>query len=210
MLFRSIVYQMVGVLAVGFDLPQRVWGLLVESGFTTPFSPAQGYWYAFALGCPAAVFCFSFAFASLATSRAQVAVAWLFGLIASGAVLGISLLTELFLWGRVNGYVALPVLLAASAGIGLAGYIAYQRKEGISRPTRMQGGRGWIVIAIVVVALLLVLAFYLVAAPYHTELNQAERSSADRASAATSATERSPNNAIPTTMPSTSAERRLP
>jgi len=89
-----ILFLALGLLAVGLDLPQRVWRLFVETGLTEPFPDAeQSYLYALALTFPLAVFALAFAFAALATSR--TAVAWSGGLAAnhhhraarSGAVL---------------------------------------------------------------------------------------------------------------------------
>lgn len=148
------------LLAIGLDLPQRLWGIFVNSGFTEPCPPAEGYTYALAFSVPVAAFAFSFAIAALERSRGFVLFAGLLGAVCAGAILGLGLLCERWLWGYFTGMVCSPALLALGAAGLFAGYLRYLRKEGISRPTPFAGAGGrwlWLVLGIAVFVILAVL-----------------------------------------------------
>jgi hypothetical protein len=144
-----------GLLSVALDLPQLVWGVFVNSGFTEPFPEARpGFIYALAFAIPAAAYAATFAVASIAQTRGTVGVSWILGGIGAGAVMGAGFIAEGLLWEELNGYVSTPLLLAATALAAQGGYYAYTRKEGVSRPAPMAGGGSrwwlWIVVAAVV------------------------------------------------------------
>ena len=153
-----------GSLAIWLDLPQRLWGLVVESGFTEPFPPVEyGFLYLLAVVASLGVFAFTFAIASLANSRGLVAGAGLAGVLCAAILLALGLLAEYLLWQNrpLNGYITCPALAAVSTMVLLLGYLAYvHRKEGISRPSPMaRGGRGWWTAVIVVIIMVIVVAF---------------------------------------------------
>lgn len=140
------------LLAIGLDLPQRLWGIFVNSGFTEPFWTAEGYTYALAFSVPAAVFAFSFAMSALAKWSSFVLFSGLLGAGCAAAILGLGLLCEQWLWGYLTGMVSCPALLALGAAGLFAGYLQYLRKEGISRPVPLGGASRvplWYVMGIV-------------------------------------------------------------
>lgn len=151
-----LAFTTIGTLAVALDWPQALWGLVVSSGFTEPF-PAVRYTflYPLAVAVPFAVLAFSFTIGSLASSRGMASGAGILGVVAAGAVLGISMLLEAGLWQRPNGVLSVPALAALGAGALEAGYLLYRRKEGVSRPAPLGGRRAiwiWLLIASGVVA----------------------------------------------------------
>jgi len=154
-----LVFTGAAVLAVWLDLPQRLWGLVVESGFTEPFVPVPNGWvYVLVVVLPMSAFCFGFALASVASSRVLVGGAGLAGVICAGIVTALGIGAEVLLWNDANGFIVCPVLLASGAMVLLLGHAVYVRKEGVSRPTPMDsGGWRWWIAGIVVLALLLFL-----------------------------------------------------
>lgn len=154
----------VGLISVALDLPQLVWGIFVNSGFTEPFPETRpGFIYALAFAIPAAAYAATFAVASIAQTRGTVSVSWILGGIGAAAVMGAGFIAEWLLLEELNGYVSTPLLLAATALAAQGGYYAYTRKEGVSRPAPMAGGGSrwwlWIVVAAVVFFFLSVLLF---------------------------------------------------
>jgi len=157
-------FVIVGLLSVALDLPQLVWGVFVNSGFTEPFPEARpGFIYALAFAIPAAAYAATFAVASVAQTRGTVALSWILGGIGAAAVMGGGFIAEWLLWDELNGYVSTPLLLAATALAVQGGYYAYTRKEGISRPAPLAGGGSrwwlWIIVAAAVFLFLFVLLF---------------------------------------------------
>ncbi len=155
-----LVLTVGGTAAIALDAPQRLWGLVVESGFTEPF-PACKYRFLYwlAVAAPLAVFAFGFALAAVARSAATAQAAGLAGLLSAGGVVGAGFLCECMLWRRLNGYVSVPALLAGSAAVLGLGHLAYQRKEGVARPAAMGGGRRWPWAIALAVAAVLIPAF---------------------------------------------------
>jgi len=158
----------VGLLSGLFDLPQRVWGLLFESGFTVPFRQLhQPTVYALAIAAPVAVFgeCFA-AGASLRTPSGMNTV-WLRGLFVVGILmLGVSLL-EQQCWKEVTGVMMVPALIFW-AGLRLTwSYRDYRWKEGVSGLPRMivshRGSRLWLVLLIVLAVVVAMAVLFLFA-----------------------------------------------
>jgi hypothetical protein len=173
-----LLFTVVGLLAVGLDLPQALWGLFVSSGYTEPFPPAGPRFlqYGLAFAVPAAAYAFTYAFAALAGSRGAVMASWfLGGLIAGGTVLA-GILIENGLWGEANGFVTCPALLALAPLALLAGYVRYLRKEGVSRPSPLHASsRGWLwLILAVVLGLLLVMFTLFVRKEQAVEMKRAQ------------------------------------
>jgi len=158
-------FCLLGVASIALDLPQRLWALVVETGFTEPFPVCEmPSLYLLAVAVPLAVYAFGFAIAAVAGSRGLVAVSWLFAGAAAGAVVGAGCIVEALLWQTVHGW-AVAVVLLALAPLGLLlGYFGYVRKEGVSRPTPMQGRSSWWIVFLVlgVVLLLLFLMYFMV------------------------------------------------
>ena len=155
------VFTVGGTLAIALDLPQALWSIFVNSGFTEPFPACEPrFLYTLAVACPLAVFAFTFATASNAGSRGLAGWSWLPGILLAGGVLLGGFLCERPLWQELNGFVACPALLALGAAALLVGYQAYVRKEGISRPAPMaSGGARWVWVVVIVLAVLMLLSF---------------------------------------------------
>jgi hypothetical protein len=164
----------IGLLCIALDLPQRLWGLVVESGLTEPFPHAEGPWYAFACCTPLAVFACVFVLAALARTPARVGLASILGLLGAGVATGVALAAEAVVWYAVHfrpsavstaedltwkgptGLIACPALLVLAAAILGLGLVFYERKEGVSRPGAPEAASGfrwwiWIVVALLVV-----------------------------------------------------------
>jgi len=156
-----LVFTGTATLAVWLNLPQRLWGLVVESGFTEPFIPVPNGWlYVLAVALPVSAFCFGVALASVANSRVLVGGAGLAGALCAGIVTALGIGAEVLLWNDANGFIVFPALLASGAMVLLLGHAVYVRKEGVSRPTSMDsGGRRWWWIAGIVVFVLVLLVF---------------------------------------------------
>jgi hypothetical protein len=156
-----LLFTVLGLLAIGLDLPQILWGIFVSSGYTEPFKPAEPAFlhYGLAFAVPAAAYAFTYVFAALAGSRGSVMVSWFTGgLIAGGVVLG-GILLENGLWEEANGFVTCPALLALAPLALLAGYVRYLRKEGVSRPSPIGGwGVGWVWWIVIAIATLMFLS----------------------------------------------------
>jgi len=173
-----------GSLAIWLDLPQRLWSLVVESGFTEPFPPVgHGFLYLLAVVAPLGVFAFTFAIASVANSRGLVAGAGLGGALSAAILLALGLLAEYLLWQTLNGYITCPALAAVSTMVLLLGYLAYvRRKEGISRPSPIaRGGRGWWIAGIIVIAvIIMVIVLVLFALMSYHQVKETDRIRDDR------------------------------
>ncbi|HUW56869.1 MAG TPA: hypothetical protein VMZ92_09550 [Planctomycetota bacterium] len=158
----TVAFTALGVLAVGLDLPQMLWGLFVNSGFTGPFPVCdEPMVYGLAIALPTAAFACVYSLASNAGTRTTVMLNAFAGLLLAGAVLIGGLLAEAGLWDRLNGYVSIPALLAITPMALLIGYGFYVRKEGINRPTPVGGSRAswvWVVIVVVVVVFIMLLS----------------------------------------------------
>ena len=158
----TLAFTGLGALAIVFDLPQHLWGLVVESGFTEPFPPCDSPWlYGLAVGAPFLTLALTFGIAATTKTRGLAVAAPIVGVIGAGLVVWITLGAEQVLWERLTGLIALPVPLAIGAMVLLYGYGRYLRKEAVARP----GGAGRmsaivIVVIVVVVALLLMLIMW--------------------------------------------------
>jgi len=157
-----LLFTVLGVVTIALDLPQHVWGLFVNSGFTEPFPACkERFLYPLAVAIPFAVFAFSFALAATAGTRGLVGVSWFLGGALAGAALGLAFLGEWALWGEINGYISVLALFALAPLALLAGYLKYIVKEGVSRPAPAAGASSWWIWAIVLVLVLLVLGLFL-------------------------------------------------
>jgi hypothetical protein len=135
----------IGLPAIALDLPQRLWGLVVESGFTEPFPPCEPAWYAASAVIPLALFACAFVRQSLARSREEArATAVLFALRDVFVVFALGFLVEGFAWKRWTFAVSGTALALTALATLALGYRSYLRKEGVSRPGRAPSGNLWI------------------------------------------------------------------
>lgn len=163
-----VVTGVVGVLAIGFDLPQKFWSIFFSGGLTQPFRPVKEvYWYPLAVLLPLAAHAIAGGFAALAITRQQVLWAGIFGVLGAWAIAGGALAIEQGLANRLNGWVSAPALVAAIAGVSMFAFRAYQAKEATragagaaSLPVRRRGGWGWFLVALIVLLLVLSIPFF--------------------------------------------------
>ena len=156
----TLAFTTFGTLTIALDLPQRVWGLVVESGYTRPFPPVEHRWsYVLAVVLAMAVAAATFACASLARSRSGAILSFVPGAIVAAAIMCAGFAGEYLLWDEVNGLVSIPLLLAGAAMILLFGHAAYVRKEGIVTPAGARTGRGWTIVLIIIILVVLILVF---------------------------------------------------
>ncbi|MFH1730117.1 MAG: hypothetical protein ABIF82_00520 [Planctomycetota bacterium] len=154
----TLAFTAFGTLAIAFDLPQRVWGLVVESGFTEPFPPCDPPWlYGLAIGAPFLTLALTFGIAATAKTRGTAIAAAFVGLVGVFAEVWIAYGAEHLLWGRETGLITVTAPLAIGVMVLLYGYGRYLRKEAVARPggTGRMSGVVIVVIVIVVVALLM-------------------------------------------------------
>lgn len=156
---------LIGALAVGFDLPQKMWSLVFSGGLTTPFRPVKEvHWYPLAVFIPVAAHTIAGGFAALAITRQQVLWAGLFGVIGAWAIAGIGLALEQGLTDRLHGWISTPLLVAATAGIFAFSFRAYQGKEatrtGAAAPLPSRGSRWPWFLLLLVVAVILFMSFF--------------------------------------------------
>ena len=161
----TLAFTGLGTLAIAFDLPQRVWSLFVESGFTEPFAACEPpMLYGLAVAIPFCVLAFTFCIASSMVTRPIIVLAPFAGASATGGLVLLFVALESALWdthGEPNGFIMVPGLLASGVLLSLSGYRMYLRREGITRPRGAAGGRTAGLIVVLVV--LAVLAFFFLA-----------------------------------------------
>ena len=153
-----LLFLVFATLSIAFDLPQLVWGLFVQTGFTEANPKADAWLYGLAVAMPFAAFAFTFVFGGLARTRGAAMWSAFLGVLCAAAIF--------FLWAAMNALIgvdafswtSVPVLLVFAAGALVLGYFGYVRKEGISRPASMSGSRGW-GWALLIVGVLLALLF---------------------------------------------------
>jgi len=210
-----LAYCLVGALSIALDLPQLLWSLVVDSGFTAPFGPwGRTFLCPLAIVVPLMAFAATYVPASLSRTSTGVWLSWLSGVVFTGGSVWIACSAELMVWRDVNGYVGLPGLGALAVMILLLGHARYMRKEGISRPgqSAAKGGSWWIWV-VMGVFVLLVMMFVL----YHIRSDEAvehmesakENAEAARATARSRDTESRPQPSVGTTMPASSPATRV-
>jgi hypothetical protein len=123
-----------GLLATRFSVPQGLWRLLVNSGFTEPSVPAKAWLSVLAVVCPAALLVLLFGSAALCRSRGQLRGAWAASFLACGGLVLAGLLLEVRLWGSPNGLIVCPLLALVGGLVLIATSALYARKEGVGGP----------------------------------------------------------------------------
>ena len=165
-----------GAVTIALDLPQRAWGLVVESGMTQPFPACEHRaLYLLAVAAPLAQVAVTFALASIARSRALVLASWFLGLLAVAVVFAVGYLAERLAYGPIHLYATAVLLAAAGVMALLGGYKTYVRKEAIPRPGAGAGGAGaWFVAGVVIAMLVAVLVSLIVYRQRETAYRQSE------------------------------------
>lgn len=175
-----LLFTVLGVLAIALDLPQTLWRVVVNSGFTEPFPACEAPCvYPLAVAVPVGVFAFAFRIAADAHGPGLVRVAWLLACVVTALLLGAGFYAERALWRGLNGYVSATALLAAAPLALLAGSAAYRRKEGTSRPAPLRSRSLWwlwlLVLLPILVVLALVLLYRALSYSEHSESRPRER-----------------------------------
>ena len=174
----TVAFTALGVLSIALDLPQLIWSVFVNSGFTEPFPVCdEPMVYGLAIALPLACFACTYAMSANAGTRTMVMVSAFLGVLLAAAVMGGGFIAEYALWDAVNGYISIPGLLALAPMALMVGYGFYVRKEGVSRPTPIGGGTGawvWVVVIVVAVFLLLALVFFFSFRDHRSEVIRAE------------------------------------
>lgn len=146
-----------GVAGVAWNLPQRLWGLVVESGFTEPYRPPlTAWWHGVAVTGSLWLFCVCFVLASLArTQRGVMRMVWLKTGIFVAVIVVLSIckqmgLSDSVVFGGVTAFTGITAPV-----VTLAGHQFYRRKEagwdGEAGENALGVGRGgsWTVAAVV-------------------------------------------------------------
>ena len=159
-----------GLISIALDLPQVFWGLIVNSGFTEPFSEVKyGFVYWLALILPFAVYTISFSIAALARSQKAVSSSSVAGLVIAGGIYSVVMLLEVYLnspegklWAGVpDGRIGIPLLLILGVALLTGSWFLYLNKNGIGK-TGSSGGKGvWAALIIIGAVLFLFFALFI-------------------------------------------------
>ena len=151
-----LAMTVIGTLAVALDLPQAVWGIFVQTGFTRPYPHVEhAFLYSLDVAAPLAVYAMTFLLGSIARTRGLATASPLLGLLSAGALCGLALLLEWAASDDLTGWFSVPALLIMSAAATVGAYQLYLRKEGINRPSPLGRRRLWWIWIIVGIVLLL-------------------------------------------------------
>jgi len=153
-----VVMMGIGSLAVATDLPQRLWGLVVESGFTEPFPPVKtAWWYGLAVTGPLWLFTLHFTLGSVVRTAAGVLhLRWLTAALVIGGFVGYGIMVESRTpEAGVMRSLTIACLVTTPVLVGL-GWWRFGRKEmgeALADETEGHGGgrRAWKTLAIWVV-----------------------------------------------------------
>lgn len=149
---------LLGGVAIAFNLPQRLWGIVFSSGLTDPFPPVEvSLWYALALFIPVAAHSITFSIAALIGTRAGVSFSWVLGFIGAGAIVLVGTYAENLLWSPSYGYLTVPGLLAVSVLAPFSAYQLYLRKEASGSSgavARRNNSKGLLTVAAIIVFIL--------------------------------------------------------
>ena len=134
-----LVYSLMDVLALKGHLSDVLLRVFVTTGLPAVQLNQPLMLYGLVVAIPVSVFSLGFSLAALASSRAVVFTAWVWGILGSLVVLRGGVQLEEMRFDRPNGYIAVPLLSALSAGsLWIAGR-RYRAKEAVTGggPLRM-------------------------------------------------------------------------
>lgn len=139
-------FLVAGLIAVAWNLPQLLWGLFVETGFTWPNARVANPRpiYAITILLPMALFCCNFSLAAVwAASPRGMGNANNIGMIATLAITGAAFFAEYKVWNQptFTERITVPTLAVWAALTFGGGYLLYVRKEAASRLTASDAGR---------------------------------------------------------------------
>ena len=158
----TLAFTGLGALAIVFDLPQHLWGLVVESGFTEPFPPCDPPWlYGLAVGAPFLTLALTFGMAATAKSPESAVGAAIVGVLGAGALIWIALGAEYLIWRRQPGLIVVPAPLAIGVMALLYGYGRYIRKEAVARPGGGAGRMSGVAIVVIIIVVLALMSVFL-------------------------------------------------
>ncbi len=157
-------FTVIGLAAIYGNVPQKLWGLFVESGFTEPNPGVSRPWvfYSLAISVPVCLFITTFVTAAVTTSRRVMQSSRLIGVLLTAGVFGIGYGVESILWHQVRHLVPVPLLLVVSILVFVVGENSYMRKEGRNQPVSGEDGSYWGVWMVIgTLFVVAVLAFFL-------------------------------------------------
>jgi hypothetical protein len=129
-----VLLLVAGLSTIALGLPQLLWGLVVESGFTEPFPHASGSWYAFALAIPVNLFACTHLMVTATTTASLTRICWFLGLVLCLIALGAGVLLDMAVWGHPTGMLACPFLFVVALALLAFGHHAAVRKEAVNLP----------------------------------------------------------------------------
>ncbi|HDZ22689.1 hypothetical protein LCGC14_0454360 [marine sediment metagenome] len=146
--------------AIAWNVPQAIWGVLVESGFTKSFGPwpaSHRKVYFLAVACPLATYGMAFGLTSMSKSRNVRDLLMFASPLAVGAMVLLGFWAEEWLWGweQLSAKLVLILLAVVTAGTVALADVAYARKEAVAR--QVTGWLHWWMVLIIVVLLLVVI-----------------------------------------------------
>lgn len=100
-------------------------------------------WNGLVWAVPLTVFGVGFVGAALARTRVQALQAWLWGVLAAMALMRASFWLEEIRFGRLNGWFAVPGLLATTGAVLATGHGLYRRKEACTEAGPLRMPPGW-------------------------------------------------------------------
>lgn len=168
-----LILSVVGVLATMHNVPQALWGLVVESGFTEPFPAVEADRYIWAVVGPATLFAFAFSAAAVCRTRGDLIAGLLFAFLIWGSVsLGGALAERRLLYPGSRAFTML-LLCIVGGGVLWAGGLLYARKEGITRPAAASSRRAaliWLIVGMLALIVFVLVALFS-SVPVRTEVD---------------------------------------
>jgi hypothetical protein len=144
----------VATVATAAELPQRLWSLVVDSGFTVPNAHVRHrFMYPLAVTGPISLFGFLFPLSAVAASRAWLKFAFILTILGCALVMAAAVLCELWLWDEVNGYVLCPLQSVGAIASIWYGHVVFVRKEPSSGISGIKS-RSWFWLVALLISLL--------------------------------------------------------
>ena len=157
-----------GGLAIALDLPQALWSLVFSGPLTEPFARVEDReWYFLAVLYPLAAHAWTAVLAAMTTSRSMVMLAWFWGASAAALAGSIAAMVEQLVWNDTNGLLAIPVLLALTVGVLLAGHRAYLGKEATRSAGTPTSGLPKLILILLIIGIVFLLLSFFMLRPTH-------------------------------------------